>query len=174
MFIPTTSFLALLRDIDGKLAEKAKLKGCPHCGGKLDISNYPRKPRGLDGMEEHCDKRLSFCCRKEGCRKRLTPVSVRFLGRKIYLGIVILLTLCFGIGQGVPSAPIRSVRRWKDFFISVLNPKSIFWRTQVGFFPAGFDPQGSVALIQQHFSFNHPDPQSLWSHCLKFFSPLSI
>jgi len=31
---------------------------------------------------------LSFCCDRDGCRKRVTPPSVRFLGRKVYLGAV--------------------------------------------------------------------------------------
>ena len=33
----------------------------------------------------------SFCCDREGCRKRVTPPSVRFLGRKVYLHAVIIL-----------------------------------------------------------------------------------
>jgi hypothetical protein len=28
---------------------------------------------------------------EEGCRTRLTPVSVRFLGRRVYLGAIVLL-----------------------------------------------------------------------------------
>ena len=39
-------------------------------------------PRRLSAAYE---TRASFCC-DEGCRKRLTPASVRFLGRKVYLG----------------------------------------------------------------------------------------
>jgi hypothetical protein len=173
MFIPGIPFLTLLREVDEKLAEKTKAKGCLHCGGKLDVANYPRKPRGLEYPDGLCDKRLSFCCRRDGCRKRLTPLSVRFMGRKVYLGIIILLSLCFGIIEEIPSTPTRSVRRWKEVFKLVLNSKSLFWKTQLGFFPAGFDPNGDVTSIYQHFSLNHTD-SNLWIHCLKFFSPLSI
>ena len=35
--------------------------------------------------------RLSFCCDRDGCRKRTTPPSVRFLGRKVYLGAIVIL-----------------------------------------------------------------------------------
>ena len=35
--------------------------------------------------------RLSFCCDRDGCRKRVTPPSVRFLGRKVYLGAIVIL-----------------------------------------------------------------------------------
>lgn len=174
MFIPVNPFLTLLRELDAKWAKMAKEKGCPHCGGKLDVSNYPRKPRSLDSFDGLCDRRQSFCCRNDGCRKRLTPFSVRFLGRKIYLEIVILLSLCFGINPGIEPVPTRTVRRWRGFFKSVLNPIDPFWKTQIGFFPAGFNPNGTVVSIYQHFSLNHSNPDSLWIHCLKFFSPLSI
>jgi len=174
MFIPDNSFLTILRELDAEWAKQAKQKGCPHCGGKLDVSNYPRKPRGLDSCDDLCDKRQSFCCRNDGCRKRLTPFSVRFLGRKIYLEIVILLSLCFGTNPGIKSVPMRTVRRWRGVFESFLNPNSLFWKSQVAFFPAGFNPKGLVVSIYQHFSLNHSNPDSLWTHCLKFFSPLSI
>ena len=35
--------------------------------------------------------RFSFCCDRDGCRKRVTPPSVRFLGRRVYLGAVVIL-----------------------------------------------------------------------------------
>jgi hypothetical protein len=35
--------------------------------------------------------RFSFCCDRDGCRNRATPPSVRFLGRKVYLGAVVML-----------------------------------------------------------------------------------
>ena len=35
--------------------------------------------------------RLSFCCDRDGCRKRATPPSVRFLGPKGLLGVIVIL-----------------------------------------------------------------------------------
>ena len=35
--------------------------------------------------------RLSFCCDRDGCRKRVTPPSVRFLGRKVFLAVAVIL-----------------------------------------------------------------------------------
>ncbi|HRZ54915.1 MAG TPA: hypothetical protein P5525_05600 [Candidatus Paceibacterota bacterium] len=35
--------------------------------------------------------RFSLCCGKEGCRRRNTPPSVRFLGRWVYAGLVVIL-----------------------------------------------------------------------------------
>ena len=76
----------ILRNLDEKLAAEARERGCP-CGGQLHRACYPRKPRGAPREVEE-DKayrqRLSFCCAKEGCRRRTTPPSVLFLGRKVY------------------------------------------------------------------------------------------
>jgi hypothetical protein len=43
------------------------------------------------GAEASHDYRASFCCSRDGCRHRVTPPSVRFLGRKRFLSSVVLL-----------------------------------------------------------------------------------
>lgn len=83
--------MLLLPRIDADLAAKAQAAGCPECGGRLDVANYPRKPRGAEGLDAEYDVRASFCCAVDGCRRRRTPPSVRFLGRKVYLGAVVVL-----------------------------------------------------------------------------------
>jgi len=84
-------FWSFLLTIDQDLAETARKKACP-CGGRLHCANYLRKPRGTPvQLPEPCRVRLSFCCDRDGCRKRVTPPSVRFLGRKVYLGAVIIV-----------------------------------------------------------------------------------
>ncbi|MBM4093335.1 MAG: hypothetical protein FJ276_28575 [Planctomycetes bacterium] len=84
-------FWGFLFQVDQHLAAQAQQQGCS-CGGRLHCANYPRKPRGgptpLPGSRDY---RLSFCCDRDGCRKRTTPPSVRFLGRKVYLGAVVIL-----------------------------------------------------------------------------------
>ena len=76
------SFWSFLFAIDQDLAETTRKKACP-CGGRLHCANYPRKPRGTPvQLPEPQRLRLSFCCDRDGCRKRVTPPSVRFLGRK--------------------------------------------------------------------------------------------
>jgi hypothetical protein len=84
----------LLEKVDDDLALKAQAEGCEHCGGRLHRGDYSRKPRGGPDW----DKRHSFCCSREGCRKRKTPPSVRFLGRKVYVGIVVVLVSAMGHG----------------------------------------------------------------------------
>lgn len=84
-----TLFDALLA-IDQELAATAQAGRCLFCGGRLDHADYPRKPRGGPAtLGAAYEKRTSFCC--DACRTRLTPASVRFLGRKVYLGVVVLL-----------------------------------------------------------------------------------
>ncbi len=55
------------------------------CRGNLHQSHYLRKPRGVP-KETHPDYpvRFSYCCGVDGCRKRFTPPSMRFLSRKVY------------------------------------------------------------------------------------------
>ena len=50
--------------------------------------NHAVYRRGL-GPEHR--ERFSFCCAADGCRKRETPASLRFLGRKVFLGAMVVL-----------------------------------------------------------------------------------
>jgi hypothetical protein len=84
-------FWSFLISVDQDLADCARRQGCS-CGGRLHCANYPRVPRGgLDHLPEDYGCRYSFCCDLDGCRKRVTPPSVRFLGREVYLGVVVIL-----------------------------------------------------------------------------------
>ena len=85
------SFWAFLFSVDQDLAEHCRQGGCG-CGGRLHRANYPRKPDGGPrDLPVEYRYRLSFCCERDGCRKRATPPSVRFLGRKVYLGVIVIL-----------------------------------------------------------------------------------
>lgn len=107
----------------GDLAAEVHAAGC-RCGGTLHSARYPRKPRGvapsvLGAGYEH---RLSFCCSREGCRRRVTLPSVRFFGRRVFLGTAVLLisALAYGLTgkrrYGSTRATLgnlpASVRRW--------------------------------------------------------------
>lgn len=98
-------FWEILEARDRELAWEAQTKGCQVCDGKLDVGNYPRKDRGLGASGlPLAGIRLSFCCRVRGCRKRHTPPSVRFLGRRVYFGAIIILACVAKIGETSPSA----------------------------------------------------------------------
>ncbi|MCC5873384.1 MAG: hypothetical protein JJU22_13365, partial [Gammaproteobacteria bacterium] len=75
--------------IDDDLAATARQQAC-RCGGALHRADYPRKPRGCPRrFREAFSWRHSFCCQR--CRGRNTPPSVRFLGRRVYLGLIVVL-----------------------------------------------------------------------------------
>ena len=85
-------FLEQLLVFDRDLAASTRAARCWRCGGALHSASYERKPRGCaDGLGQEYAERFSFCCAVDGCRKRTTPPSLRFLGRKIYLATVVTL-----------------------------------------------------------------------------------
>lgn len=104
-FLLEAKFWEILEARDRELAWEAQTKGCQVCDGKLDVGNYARKDRGLGASGlPLAGIRLSFCCRVRGCRKRHTPPSVRFLGRRVYFGAIIILACVAKIGETSPSA----------------------------------------------------------------------
>jgi hypothetical protein len=91
----------------------------------LHSARYPRKPRGIrSALDSNYESRLSFCCSQDGCRRRHTPASVRFLGRKVYLGVIVVLITALHHGLtdqrrsqlieelDVPSQTLWRWRRW--------------------------------------------------------------
>ncbi|HYS21705.1 MAG TPA: hypothetical protein VEO73_11515 [Gemmatimonadales bacterium] len=130
-----TKWFDALAEIDQELAGTAQTRGCLLCGGRLDHADYPRKPRGGPAtLSAAYEKRTSFCC--DECRTRLTPVSVRFLGRRVYLGAVVLLACVLRQGPtpwrvarlhallGVSARTLaRWHRWWRDDFMH-----TAFWK----------------------------------------------
>ena len=122
----------LLEKVDTDLTEEARSKGCPLCGGKLHRSDYDRKPRGGPLW----DVRFSLCCAREGCRRRHTPPSVRFLGRRVYAGLVVVLVsamihglkpervCCLREALGIDR---RTLERWRQWWLGIFVESS-FWR----------------------------------------------
>lgn len=115
------SFRSLLLTADLELAEEARSSGCPFCGGALHAAHYLRKPRGGPELPSDQNVRLSFCCAVEGCRKRCTPPSLRFLGRRVYWATVVVLVAVLRHGptpqrvrkvQELVGATRRTVERW--------------------------------------------------------------
>jgi len=91
-FLDAASFWQLLTAADHEIADAARAKGCV-CGGRLHSARYPRKPRGVPRalLGTDYEKRLSLCCNQDGCRRRCTPPSVRYFGRRVYLGVMVTL-----------------------------------------------------------------------------------
>ena len=124
-----------MQQMDEEFAAEAKGKGC-RCGGKLHCAHYRRKPRGVPpAAAAAAEKRFSFCCAEEGCRSRTTPRSVRFLGRRVYVGavVVVVTTMRHGATRKRLSELRRlfgvdasTVLRWRDFWLHLL-PATPWW-----------------------------------------------
>lgn len=118
-------FFAFLSKVDADLANATRAEGCPACGGVLDSARFPRKPRGSDAIGDDYERRISFCCRSEGCRRHRTPPSVRFLGRKVYLAAVVVLATAMQHGPtarrvaelaALIGASRRTLARWRTWW----------------------------------------------------------
>jgi len=141
-FLSDPTFYRFLFEIDKDIAAQVQSEGCT-CGGVLHSACYPRKPRGIRAApDETYDFRLSFCCAEDGCRRRTTPPSIRFLGRKVYLGVFVLLLTAMQHGLSArrrqalveelgvsPQTLWRWRRWWQQTF-----PASQCWRTEQGRF----------------------------------------
>ncbi len=175
------SFQSFLLAVDEDLAEETRKKGCP-CGGRLHCANYPRKPRGA-GLEltEFQRQRLSFCCDRDGCRKRATPPSVRFLGRKVYLAAIVILVSA--MRQGPTPRRVRelserfdadesTIVRWQTFWREHF-PQTSFWKVaRAGFVTLGEIVSLPYSLVDT-FLGRHP-PCDGWMLLLRFLSPITV
>lgn len=113
---------------DRDLAVTVRAAGCRLCGGTLHSAQYPRKPRGCpSGLSQEYGQRISFCCAADRCRKRTTPPSLRFLGRKVYLATVVTLVSAMLLGttparlarlSAVPGIDRRTITRWRAWWRS--------------------------------------------------------
>jgi hypothetical protein len=126
----TSNFWSLLFRIDDDLAARTRAAGCLYCGGVLHSADYPRKPRGVVGslLGEGCARRLSLCCAQEGCRRRHTPPSVRFLGRRVFLGAVVVLVTA--LAQGLTGRRVAALREQFGVSERTLRRWRRWWREQ--------------------------------------------
>ena len=140
-----TSFFELLGRIDEELAGEVRSAGCP-CGGVLHSARYPRKPRGgPPGLAAQWGLRASFCCAEDGCRRRSTPPSVRFLGRKVFFGLVVLLVPILREGltperfrrlQEQLQVSRRTVLRWQRWWRELIPASRLWQRALAQLLPA--------------------------------------
>lgn len=132
-------FCARLLEIDEAIAKAVQRDGCRRCKSRLDRADYPRKPRGakIAPESEAWSKRISLCCSKEGCRKRATPPSARFLGRRVYAAPVVLMAssvfedLSVEDAREITGVPTRTVRRWLSWWKNDFV-KTRFFRAAMG------------------------------------------
>jgi hypothetical protein len=177
----TASFWSFLFAIDQDLAEITRKNAC-QCGGRLHCANYLRKPRGtLVQFPEPQRLRLSFCCDRDGCRKRATPPSVRFLGPKVYLGAIIIVISAMRQGPTPRrvrelsnrfGADCRTIARWQVFWREHF-PQTPFWKIA----RARLIPPVEILTLPYSlvdaFLLRHP-PCRGWALLLRFLSPITV
>lgn len=167
-------FLFLLR-IDQELATERRLARCGHCGGSLHVADFPRKPRGCPAaVAQEYSWRFSFTCGR--CEQRATSASVRFLGRRVYVAVVLMLAspprgfsarqLCDQL-----SVPMRTLLRWRRWWTEEFLRTS-FWQAVRGrFMPPIPGAQLPGSLLDR---FAVADPADRLAQALRFLSPLSV
>lgn len=146
-FLFDASFYTLLIAIDRELAEKELAKGCSYCGGKLHQANYPRSPFGLPiEFRLHFEERLSFCC--YDCRKRITPPSVRFFGRRWFPGPILILIAA--LMTSINERRLEQIKRHFGIVVSESTWKRwrLWWRE---IFPGTAFWKSYTGLIHPHF-----------------------
>ena len=167
-------FLFLLR-IDEEFASETRREGCQHCGAALHVADFPRKPRGCPAaVVEQFSRRFSFTCSR--CELRATSVSVRFLGRRVYVAVVLML---LSSPQGAAtrqvcnhlSVPLRTLQRWRRWWKEEFL-RTPFWQvTRSRFMPPVLTAQLPASVLAR---FEATSPTQRLAQALRWLSPLSI
>jgi hypothetical protein len=127
-------------------------------------------------MRDEYSSRLSFCCAV--CRKRATSLSVRFLGRRVYLALAVVLvsgsrtaSTPTGVRLGAELGVARqTLQRWQAWWIEQF-PLTPLWRaTCARFMPPVPQAQLPGELIAR---FAGPAHEALM-RLLIWLSPVSV
>ncbi len=166
----------VLRQIDDELAAETRAGGCPSCRGVLHSARYRRKSRGEPPGCADYERRRSFCCAR--CRRRATPPSVRFLGRRVYVGCVVVLlsAMLHGI---TPSRAARlkeflgvsrrTLSRWRAWWLTRF-PATKFWKSAKARFARVVEVASLPASLLDAFAGSERERLVM---ALRLLSPLS-
>jgi len=168
----------LLEHGDEDLARECREGGCGVCGGVLHSAKYERKPRGLEGVEGW-DRRHSFCCAEAGCRKRHTPPSLRFLGRRVYVSVVVVLVAAMMHGlkpdrverlRQLAGLDAKTLKRWRAWWLETFVGSG-FWKGAKGRFMPLVDEQRVPLSLVEAFRARHREGMV---KLLEFLAPLTV
>lgn len=146
----------LLEHGDEDLARECRADGCRYCGGVLHSAKYERKPRGPEGIEQW-DRRHSFCCDEEGCRKRHTPPSLRFLGRRVYVSVVVVLAAAMMHGlkpqrverlRQMAGLDTRTLKRWRTWWLEGFVGSGLWKGAKGRFMPPVEEKRMPLSLVE--------------------------
>jgi len=164
---------------DRDLSASARAAGCPRCSGALHAALFDRKPRGGPaGLSPQYCQRFSFCCAVDGCRKRTTPPSLRFLGRKVYLATVVTVISAMLHGttparlarlSAVPGIDRRTIARWRAWWRSTFTDGPFATVAAAAVVPP-LDIAGLPVSLLDRFA---GDPERKLIGLLRFLGPLT-
>jgi hypothetical protein len=170
---------SVLLMVDHEIADEVRAAGCP-CGGTLHSARYRRKPRGglpAELRPQYC-RRESFCCAREGCRKRTTPPSVRFLGRRVYLAAVVVLVSAMTGGvtarraqamRSLVGVSPRTLQRWRAWWLKAF-PGTTFWKEARARLTPPMEERRLPASLLERFAERWVDGLEA---CLRFLAPIT-
>jgi hypothetical protein len=170
-------FFTLLLQIDQELAAQTQAAGCA-CSGPLHRADYPRKPRGCPPeVRGSVERRFSFCC--DRCRKRATAPSVRFLGRRVYLSLAVVLSSSRHAGSNSAAARLvaelgiawHTLRRWRTWWQEAFTRTPLWLAQGAAFMPPLELERLPEALLER---FVGADAATRMSAALRFLAPLSV
>lgn len=142
-------FFEGLMGIDAEITARVAAEGCRFCGGRLHRGDYDRKPRGgaLGAAAEVFRRRFSLCCGREGCRRRATPPSVRFLGRRVYVGAVVIVAAV--VVLAMVTATASAARRATGIPPRTLGRWLAWWRGPFGSTPVFVDIAARIPGVER-------------------------
>jgi len=171
------AFFKFLLCIDQGRAAAVRALGCPCCGGPLHVGDFKRKPRGPLRDPRVSTIRFSFACGH--CRLRCMPASVRFLGRRVYWGAVVLLAtaLCSGLnlrrGRQLTqqlSVPVLTLLRWRQWWLSEFTRTAVWQELRGKLLPPLAATELPAGFLQRVVAVDVPTAMAM---ILRWLAPLS-
>ena len=163
-------FFERMTEIDEAITARVAAAACPFCGGPLHRGDYARKPRGglFAIAAETFTRRFSLCCGRDGCRRRAMPPSVRFLGRRVYVGAVVIVASVVALTARTASAirratgiSPRTARRWLRWWRGPFLETRVFAALSARFVPAVSRDELPASVLARM-----PDPVDTKLACL--------
>jgi hypothetical protein len=78
-----------------------------------------------EGLDAFFERRFALCCAEEGCRRRVLPPSVRFLGRKVY-ALLAIAAACMAEIAHRQWQERRRIARWIAWWREVFATSASF------------------------------------------------
>ncbi|MEM5332188.1 hypothetical protein VSR34_37715 [Paraburkholderia sp. JHI2823] len=172
-------FYRLLLRIDQDFAEQTRSQHCHRCNGVLHSARYRRKPRGLtrEARAECGEFRYSFCCAE--CRRRTTPFSVRFLGRRVYVAAIMVVVSATRASAGTAAAmrqldalgvPRATIARWQHWWQTDFVSTPFWTLGRAAFVPPIETAHAPASLLERFAATSQPEPLLC---LLRWLSPLT-